>query len=108
MKRTAERVSKRLEANGVKNDYISGDLPQKQRLQIIDAIKAGKTEILVATDVAARGLHIEELDMVINYDLPEDNQNYVHRIGRTARAGKSGKAITLACEDDVFNLAPSS
>ncbi len=106
MKRTAERVSKRLEANGVKNDYISGDLPQKQRLQIIDSIKAGKTEILVATDVAARGLHIEELDMVINYDLPEDNQNYVHRIGRTARAGKSGKAITLACEDDVFNLAP--
>ncbi|MBN2079883.1 MAG: DEAD/DEAH box helicase, partial [Spirochaetes bacterium] len=75
MKRTAERVSKRLVANGVKNDYISGDLPQKQRLQIIDSIKAGKTEILVATDVAARGLHIEELDMVINYDLPEDNQN---------------------------------
>ncbi len=106
MKRTAERVSKRLAANGVKNDYISGDLPQKQRLQIIDSIKAGKTEILVATDVAARGLHIEELDMVINYDLPDDNQNYVHRIGRTARAGKSGKSITLACEDDVFNLAP--
>lgn len=106
MKRTAERVSKRLTLNGVTNDYISGDLPQKKRLEIIDAIKAGEVEILVATDVAARGLHIEDLDMVINYDLPEDNQNYVHRIGRTARAGKSGKAISLACEEDVFNLGP--
>ncbi|MBN2159409.1 MAG: DEAD/DEAH box helicase [Spirochaetes bacterium] len=106
MKRTAERVSRRLAANGVKNDYISGDLPQKKRLKIIDAIKHGKTEILVATDVAGRGLHIEDLDMVINYDLPDDNQNYVHRIGRTARAGKSGKAISLASEEDVYNLAP--
>jgi ATP-dependent RNA helicase RhlB len=106
MKRTAERVSRRLTANGVRNDYISGDLPQSKRLKIIDAIKSGETEILVATDVAGRGLHIEELDMVINYDLPEDPQNYVHRIGRTARAGKSGKAISLACEEDVFYLEP--
>jgi len=106
MKRTAERVSKRLSTNGINNDYISGDLPQSKRLQIIDAIKAGETEILVATDVAARGLHIEDLDMVINYDLPDDCQNYVHRIGRTARAGKSGRAISLACEEDVFNLGP--
>jgi ATP-dependent RNA helicase RhlB len=106
MKRTAERVSRRLNANGIQNDYISGDLPQKKRLQIIDAIKAGETEILVATDVAARGLHIEDLDVVINYDLPEDSQNYVHRIGRTARAGKAGRAISLACEEDVFNLGP--
>jgi ATP-dependent RNA helicase RhlB len=106
MKRTAERVSRRLNANNIKNDYISGDLPQKKRLEIINAIKEGRTEILVATDVAARGLHIEDLDMVINYDLPEDNQNYVHRIGRTARAGKTGKSISLACEEDVFNLGP--
>ncbi|OHD64863.1 MAG: hypothetical protein A2176_06020 [Spirochaetes bacterium RBG_13_51_14] len=106
MKRTAERVSRRLNQNGIQNDYISGDLPQKQRLKIIDAIKAGKTEILVATDVAARGLHIEDLDMVINYDLPQDSQNYVHRIGRTARAGKTGKSISLACEEDVYNLDP--
>jgi ATP-dependent RNA helicase RhlB len=106
MKRTAERVSNRLNLNGINNDYISGDLPQSKRLQIIDAIKAGETEILVATDVAARGLHIEDLDMVINYDLPDDNQNYVHRIGRTARAGKTGRAIALACEEDVFNLGP--
>jgi ATP-dependent RNA helicase RhlB len=106
MKRTAERVSRRLTANSVRNDYISGDLPQSKRLKIIDAIKGGRTEILVATDVAGRGLHIEELDMVINYDLPEDSQNYVHRIGRTARAGKTGKAISLACEEDVFYLEP--
>ncbi len=104
MKRTAERVSRRLTANGINNDYISGDLPQTKRLQIINAIKAGETEILVATDVAARGLHIEELDIVFNYDLPEDSQNYVHRIGRTARAGKSGTAISLASEEDVYNL----
>ena len=106
MKRTAERVSRRLNANGIQNDYISGDLPQKKRLEIINAIKSGQTEILIATDVAARGLHIEDLDVVINFDLPEDSQNYVHRIGRTARAGKTGKAISLACEEDVFNLGP--
>src|SRR4030042_1718708 len=87
MKRTAERVSRRLNQNGIQNDYISGDLPQKQRLKIIDAINAGKTEILVATDVAARGLHIEDLDMVINYDLPQDSQNYVHR-SEERRVGK--------------------
>jgi ATP-dependent RNA helicase RhlB len=103
-KRMAEIVSRKLSANGYENDYISGDLPQKQRLKIIDAIKAGKTEILVATDVAARGLHIEGLDLVINYDLPEDCEGYVHRIGRTARAGRTGKAISLACERYVFSL----
>jgi len=104
MKRTAERVSRRLKENGIANDYISGDLPQNQRLHIIDAIKAGETEILVATDVAARGLHIEDLDMVINYDLPEDNQDYVHRIGRTARAGASGTAISFLAAEQASEL----
>ncbi|HDP80747.1 MAG TPA: DEAD/DEAH box helicase, partial [Spirochaetes bacterium] len=103
-KRMVEEVSRRLSGNGIVNDYISGDLPQKKRLQIIDSIKNGKTQILVATDVAARGLHIDELDMVINYDLPDDYENYVHRIGRTARAGKSGRAVSLACEKFVYNL----
>ncbi|HPX91930.1 MAG TPA: helicase-related protein, partial [Spirochaetota bacterium] len=64
----------------------------------------GKLKYLVATDVAARGLHIDDLDLVVNYDLPEDYENYVHRIGRTARAGKSGLAITLACEKYVYSL----
>jgi ATP-dependent RNA helicase RhlB len=98
------RLARRLSINGYHAEYIMGDLPQKQRLKIIDSIKKGELEILVATDVAARGLHIDDLDMVINYDIPEDPENYVHRIGRTARAGKSGKAVTLACEKFVFGL----
>lgn len=98
------RLAKRLDINGYHAEYIMGDLPQKKRLKIIDSIKQGELEILVATDVAARGLHIDDLDMVINYDIPEDPENYVHRIGRTARAGKSGKAVTLACEKFVFGL----
>ncbi len=103
-KREAEFVSRKLAANGFRNDYISGDIPQKKRLKIIESIKSGKQEFLVATDVAARGLHIEALDIVFNYDLPGDCESYVHRIGRTARAGKSGKAISLACEEYVYNL----
>jgi ATP-dependent RNA helicase RhlB len=81
-----------------------GDLPQTKRLKIIDNIKGGNLRILVATDVAARGLDIEDLSLVINYDLPNESENYVHRIGRTARAGKTGKAITFACEQDVYEL----
>ena len=76
--------------------YLTGDLPQAQRQKALDKLKEGKTQILVATDVAARGLQIDDLPLVVNYDIPEDYENYVHRIGRTARAGKSGKAMTLA------------
>lgn len=100
----AVKLAKRLELNGYHAEYIMGDLPQRKRQSIINRIKEGKLEILVATDVAARGLHINDLDLVINYDIPEDSENYVHRIGRTARAGKSGKAITLACEKYVYGL----
>jgi ATP-dependent RNA helicase RhlB len=99
-----EEISRRLRINGVENEYIMGDLPQSKRLDIIDRLKAGRLRILVATDVAARGLDVEALDLVINYDVPEDAESYVHRIGRTARAGKAGKAITLACEKFVFGL----
>jgi len=104
MKCDAERLSKRLELNGYPNEFLTGDLAQSRRLRIIDDFKSGKVLFLVATDVAARGLHIEGLDMVVNYDLPGESENYVHRIGRTARAGKSGKAVTLACEKFVSNL----
>ncbi|MCP4221185.1 MAG: DEAD/DEAH box helicase [bacterium] len=104
MKHVAAQVSKHLEYNGYKCLHISGDLPQSKRLRVIEDFKSGKLPILVATDVAARGLHIDDLELIINYDLPGDCENYVHRIGRTARAGKSGKAISLACEDFVFNL----
>ncbi|MDR1802523.1 MAG: DEAD/DEAH box helicase [Treponema sp.] len=103
-KRYAEIVAKRLRLNGLECEFIMGDLPQSKRLRIIEDIKAGKLHFLVATDVAARGLDIEGLAMVINYDLPNETENYVHRIGRTARAGKTGKAVTLASEQDVYEL----
>jgi len=103
-KKHTEIVAKRLKLNGYHCEFIIGDLPQVKRLKIINDVKAGKIKFLVATDVAARGLDIESLAMVINYDLPVEAENYVHRIGRTARAGKSGKAITLASEQDVYEL----
>ena len=100
----AVKLSKRLSINSYNAKYIMGDLPQNKRQAIIREIKEGDLQILVATDVAARGLHINDLDIVINYDIPEDPESYVHRIGRTARAGKSGKAVTLACEKYVYGL----
>jgi ATP-dependent RNA helicase RhlB len=104
MKRIAEILSKKLALNGYPNEYIMGDLPQKKRLKVIEGIKKGEIRFLVATDVAARGLHVDDLEIVINYDLPEDCENYVHRIGRTARAGKTGVAVSLACEKYVQGL----
>ncbi|MDR2048582.1 MAG: DEAD/DEAH box helicase [Treponema sp.] len=103
-KRYAEIVAKRLRVNGIDCEFIIGDLPQVKRLKIIDDVKSGAARVLVATDVAARGLDIENLALVVNYDLPVDAENYVHRIGRTARAGKTGKAVTLASEQDVYEL----
>ncbi len=103
-KAMAIELSKRLNINGYKSQYLMGDLPQNKRLAIINRMKAGNLRFLVATDVAARGLQIDDLELVLNYDLPEDYESYVHRIGRTARAGKSGKAISLACEQFVYGL----
>ena len=100
----AVEVSKRLNMNGYKTEYLMGDMAQSKRLETIDDMKEGKLHFLVATDVAARGLQIDDLELVVNYDIPEDYENYVHRIGRTARAGKSGIAITLACEEYIYGL----
>ena len=100
----ASEVATRLKLNGFNADYLTGDLPQAQRQKALNMLKEGKTTILVATDVAARGLQIDDLPLVVNYDIPEDYENYVHRIGRTARAGKSGKAITFADEEFVYGL----
>ncbi len=100
----AAEVATRLKLNGYNADYLTGDLPQAQRQKALNLLKEGKTTILVATDVAARGLQIDDLPLVVNYDVPEDYENYVHRIGRTARAGKSGKAITFADEEFVYGL----
>ncbi len=100
----AVEVAKRLQLNGYQSQFLMGDLPQRKRLKIIDSMKDGNLRFLAATDVAARGLHIDDLEMVVNYDIPEDYENYVHRIGRTARAGKSGVSVALACEQFVFGL----
>lgn len=103
-KRTAETIDAYLEGNGFKAGLLSGDIPQKKRQRLLEQFQQGDLPILVATDVAARGLHIPEVSHVINYDLPQNAEDYVHRIGRTARAGASGEAISFACEDYAFYL----
>ncbi len=100
----AVEVSDRLKLNGYKSAYLMGSMSQKDRLKALDRLKDGTLSILVATDIAARGLQIDDLELVVNYDLPEDYENYVHRIGRTARAGKDGRAITLASEEYIYSL----
>jgi ATP-dependent RNA helicase RhlB len=104
-KRAAEKVWGFLQSNGFKSALLSGDVPQSKRLRLLDEFQKGELAIMVATDVAARGLHIPAVSHVINYDLPQDCEDYVHRIGRTARAGASGDAISFACEDYAFSLA---
>lgn len=104
-KRAAETVWGYLEGNGFKSALLSGDVPQKKRLRLLNDFQKGDLAIMVATDVAARGLHIPDVSHVINFDLPQDSEDYVHRIGRTARAGASGDAISFACEDYAFSLA---
>ena len=96
-----EELAWRLTQNGFETVYLSGDLPQRKRNRIVEALKAGQIQTLVATDVASRGIHVDDVSHVFNYDLPQDPEDYVHRIGRTARAGASGKAYTMACEDTV-------
>ncbi|HEX7529408.1 MAG TPA: DEAD/DEAH box helicase, partial [Thermoanaerobaculia bacterium] len=103
-KRFAERLVSNLERHGFKIGALTGDIPQPRRLKILQDFKSGVLPLLVATDVASRGLHIDGVTHVINVDLPQDPEDYVHRIGRTARAGQAGKAISLADEDYVFSL----
>jgi ATP-dependent RNA helicase RhlB len=103
-KREGEYLHKRLNANDFPCRLISGDVMQEKRLRIMNDFKDGKLPILIATDVASRGLHIEDVTHVINYDLPEDSEDYVHRIGRTARAGAEGKAISFADEQGALYL----
>jgi ATP-dependent RNA helicase RhlB len=103
-KRDCEHVELTLKANGFDAAVISGDVPQNKRERLLQDFKDGKLPVLIATDVAARGLHIPAVSHVINYDLPQDPEDYVHRIGRTARAGQSGDAISLCCETYVYSL----
>ncbi|RJQ50091.1 MAG: DEAD/DEAH box helicase [Nitrospiraceae bacterium] len=100
-----ERLELFLNANGLAASAITGELDQRKRMKVLMQFKEGTLPILVATDVASRGLHIDGVTHVINYDLPQDPEDYVHRIGRTARAGARGRAISLACEEYVHSLS---
>jgi len=104
MKREAERVEAYLEANGFHAKAISGDVPQKKRQRMLLQFQSGELPVLIGTDVASRGLHIPDVQYVFNYDLPQDAEDYVHRIGRTARAGASGNAISFGCETYAVSL----
>jgi len=103
-KRTGEKVARTLAKYGFKVGILSGDVRQKKRMRILEDFTKGKLHLLVATDVASRGIHVDDITHVFNYDLPEDAENYVHRIGRTARAGNKGKAISFSCERFCFGL----
>lgn len=104
MKRDADYLARLLQANDVAAEAISGDVPQRKRLRMLRDFQAGDLPVLVATDVASRGLHVPDVSHVINYDLPQDAEDYVHRIGRTARAGASGDSLSFACETYAFTL----
>jgi ATP-dependent RNA helicase RhlB len=103
-RRGAEELETLLRANGLNAEAISGDVPQKKRLRLLRDFHSGELAILIGTDVASRGLHIPDVSHVFNYDMPQDPEDYVHRIGRTARAGAEGDAISLGCEDFVQSL----
>ena len=103
-KREAEKIQDFLQANEIDALAISGDVPQKKRLSMLKRFQSGELAVLIGTDVASRGLHIPDVQYVINYDLPQDSEDYVHRIGRTARAGASGDAISFGCETYAISL----
>ncbi len=99
-------LHKHLQAHGFAAGLLSGEIAQNQRVRTLDNFKSGKLQVLVATDVAGRGIHIDGISHVVNYTLPEEPEDYVHRIGRTGRAGKTGVSISFACEDDALRLEP--
>ena len=103
-KRVAEKIYAFLKGNDISAAILSGDVPQKKRESLLKQFQDGESAVLVATDVAARGLHIPEVSHVFNFDLPQTSEDYVHRIGRTGRAGASGQAISFACEDFAHYL----
>ena len=100
------RLADRLKQYDISCSVLSGDIPQKKRITTLEAFRNGRIRVLVATDVAARGLHIEDISHVVNFTLPRDPEDYVHRIGRTGRAGADGISVSFACEDDSFYIPP--
>lgn len=103
-KRAVDEATEALLARGFTADRLHGDITQQMRERVINRFRDGKVELLIATDVAARGLDIDEVDLVVNYDLPQDPEDYVHRIGRTGRAGRTGKAVSFVFGRDVYRL----
>ncbi|SMG65864.1 ATP-dependent RNA helicase RhlB [methanotrophic bacterial endosymbiont of Bathymodiolus sp.] len=103
-KRSAERLADYLAANGHKTALLSGDVPQEKRQRLLADFQESKVTIMIATDVAARGLHIPDVSHVFNFDLPQDAEDYVHRIGRTARFGAKGEAISFICEEYAYSM----
>ena len=100
----ARHLVSHLNRQGIECEGLAGDIPQRKRLATLNRFKEGKTNLVIATDVAGRGIHVEGISHVINYDLPDDAEDYVHRIGRTGRAGASGISISFVSEDDAFNV----
>jgi ATP-dependent RNA helicase RhlB len=103
-RRAADDLERVLKANGFHAEALSGDVPQRKRLRMLRDFHAGDLAILIATDVASRGLHVPDVSHIFNFDLPQDAEDYVHRIGRTARAGAAGDAISFGCEEYVVSL----
>ena len=103
-KRAAEQLDDYLQANGYKTALLSGDVPQDKRQRLLNDFQESRVTLMIATDVAARGLHIPDVSHVFNYDLPQDVEDYVHRIGRTARFGASGEAISFICEEYAYSM----
>jgi ATP-dependent RNA helicase RhlB len=103
-RRAADDLERVLKANGFHAEALSGDVPQRKRLRMLRDFHAGNLAILIATDVASRGLHVPDVSHIFNFDLPQDAEDYVHRIGRTARAGAAGDAISFGCEEYVVSL----
>jgi ATP-dependent RNA helicase RhlB len=103
-RREADRLRDALQHNGIKAEALSGDVPQRKRLRMLKDFQAGELAVLIGTDVASRGLHVPGVSHVFNYDLPQDPEDYVHRIGRTARAGATGDAISFGCETYAISL----
>ena len=103
-RRGAEELEGLLRANGFNAEAISGDVPQRKRMRMLNDFHSGELAMLIGTDVASRGLHIPDVSHIFNYDMPQDPEDYVHRIGRTARAGAEGDAISFGCEDFVQSL----
>ncbi len=104
MKHEAARLHERLRGNGIEAVLLSGDVPQEKRMTRLERFRDGKVTVMIATDVAGRGIHIDGITHVVNYTLPYEPQDYVHRIGRTGRAGENGIAVSFACEEGAFQL----